>query len=567
MLAVNQISKSYNLAPVLCGVTFTLNAGEKAGLVGVNGCGKTTLMRIITGLEPADGGSVKFNPPDLTRGYLPQGFLFSEGETIQSFLARSAGDLDVLTKRLEELSATLAVEPGNERLGADYDAVLAEIALAAGSTSQEKQVLSALGLEGIRADFPVASLSGGQKTRLALAGVLLARPKLLLLDEPTNHLDIAMLEWLEGWLGSFRGAALVVSHDRAFLDTTVTSILEIDEFTHELKAYAGNYSDFIARKEAEREKQWAAYRDQQGEIRRMQADILREKTSAEYNERQASSIRIGGSEMKLKGMKDHVQGIAKKVAKKAKARETKLERYLDSDARVEKPKQSWEMKIEFGEGEETGRDVISLEHLSVGYPGLVLLEDLNLKLRYGRRVALTGPNGSGKTTLLKVIRGELEPLSGKARLGARVKIGYMSQEHGELEGLVNPLEVILGKTGWNDTQARAFLSRFLFKGDEVFTPVGGLSHGERARLILAGLVAEGCNLLMLDEPVNHLDIPSRVRFEQALRGFHGTVLAVVHDRYFIAEFASEIWDLREKTIRVERVAAEREWSAGWHLSR
>lgn len=567
MLAVNQISKSYNLTPVLSGVTFTLNAGEKAGLVGVNGCGKTTLMRIIVGLEPADGGSVKFNPPDLTRGYLPQGFLFSEGETIQSFLARSAGDLDALTKRLEELSAILGSEPGNERLGAEYDAVLAEIALAAGGTSQEKQVLSALGLEGIRADFPVDNLSGGQKTRLALAGVLLARPKLLLLDEPTNHLDIAMLEWLEGWVRSFRGVALVVSHDRTFLDSVVTRILEIDARSHRLKAYEGNYSDFVAQKEAEQERQWSQYHDQQAEIRRMKQDILREKDSAAYNERQASSIRIGGPEMKLKGMKDHVQGIAKKVAKKAKARETKLERYLDSPDRVEKPRQSWEMKIVFQDAGETGRDVLVLEHLNAGYGEQVLLEDISLRLRFGRRVALIGANGSGKTTLLKIILGELEPLTGRVKLGARVKIGYMSQEHGELEGAGKPLELIQGRTGWNETESRAYLSRYLFKGDEVFTPVERLSYGERARLILAALVAEGCNFLMLDEPINHLDIPARVQFEQTLREFKGTVLAVVHDRYFIENFSSEIWEVTDRTIRTREISGERTWSKGWHLSR
>ncbi len=567
MLAVNQISKSYNLTPVLSGVTFTLNAGEKAGLVGVNGCGKTTLMRIIVGLEPADGGSVKFNPPDLTLGYLPQGFLFSEGETIQSFLARSSGDLDALTKRLEELSAILGSEPGNERLGAEYDAVLAEIALAAGGTSQEKQVLSALGLEGIRADFPVDNLSGGQKTRLALAGVLLARPKLLLLDEPTNHLDIAMLEWLEGWVRSFRGVALVVSHDRTFLDSVVTRILEIDARSHRLKAYEGNYSDFVAQKEAEQERQWSQYHDQQAEIRRMKQDILREKDSAAYNERQASSIRIGGPEMKLKGMKDHVQGIAKKVAKKAKARESKLERYLDSPDRVEKPRQSWEMKIVFQDAGETGRDVLVLEHLNAGYGEQVLLEDISLRLRFGRRVALIGANGSGKTTLLKIIRGELEPLTGRVKLGARVKIGYMSQEHGELEGAGKPLELIQGRTGWNETESRAFLSRYLFKGDEVFTPVERLSYGERARLILAALVAEGCNFLMLDEPINHLDIPARVQFEQALREFKGTVLAVVHDRYFIENFSSEIWEVTDRTIRTREISGERTWSKGWHLSR
>ena len=452
-------------------------------------------------------------------------------------------------------------------MGAEYNGLLERITRAAENESRALQTLAALGLVGIPPEFPAQNLSGGQKTRLALAGVLLSQPKLLLLDEPTNHLDIVMLEWLEAWLRSFRGAALVVSHDRTFLDATVTRILEIDERSHRLKCYEGNYSDFVAQKEAEREKQWSLYRDQQVEIRRMKQDILREKESAAYNERQASSIRIGGPEMKLKGMKDHVQGIAKKVAKKAKARETKLERYLDSPERVEKPKQSWEMKIEFQDAGETGRDVLVLEHLSVGYGDLVLLDDVTLRLRFGRRVSFIGANGSGKTTLLKIIRGELEPLSGKARLGARVKIGYMSQEHQELEGVGDPLELIRAETGWNDTQTRAFLSRYLFKGEEVFTPVERLSYGERARLILASLVAEGYNFLMLDEPINHLDIPSRVQFEQALREFKGTVLAVAHDRYFIENFSSEIWEVRDRKIFVREVAGDRVWEKGWHLSR
>ncbi|NTV38208.1 MAG: ABC-F family ATP-binding cassette domain-containing protein, partial [Anaerolineales bacterium] len=526
MLSVNQISKSFNIAKILDGISFTLDPGEKAGLVGANGSGKTTLMRIIMGLETADSGSVKFIPGNLRPGYLAQGFTFGYGETVQGYINHCAGDLLELTSRLDALAQQMTRESRNGDLHQQYDDTLQQIARASENAGQVRDTLTALGLDSVPPGLPVAKLSGGQKTRLALAGILLARPQLLLLDEPTNHLDIAMLEWLEVWLAKYPGAALIVSHDRTFLDKTVTRILEIEDLTHKMKAYAGNYSAYLEQKEAARSRQWAEYHAQQAEIKRMKADILRQKTTAAYNERQASSIRIGGGEMKLKGMKDHVQGIAKKVAKKAKAREKKLERYMESGERVEKPRPGWEMKINFKDAGETGRDVIVLEHLTVGYPGLILLEDINLKLRYGSRVALIGANGSGKTTLLKTIIGELQPLSGKARLGARVKVGYMSQEHAELKPALNPLTTIQSMAAFNETEARSFLSKYLFKGDDVFTPVGSLSFGERARLILAGLVAQGCNFLMLDEPTNHLDIPSRSQFEQALAEFKGTVMAV-----------------------------------------
>lgn len=550
MLAVNQISKSYNISKVLDGVSFTLDPGEKAGLVGANGCGKTTLMRIIIGLESADSGSVIFTPHDLHPGYLPQGFAFEDGESVQGFINRSAGDLQALNSTLEALAIQISRNPNNKQLQAQYDETLERLSRAAENAGHVKSTLAALGLDAIPPELPTSKLSGGQKTRLALAGVLLARPKLLLLDEPTNHLDIDMLEWLEGWLAASPGTALIVSHDRTFLDKTVTRILEIEDLTHKLTGYEGNYSAYIEQKEAARERQWAEYHDQQAEIKRMKADILRQKITAEYNERQASSIRIGGGEMRLKGMKDHVQGIAKKVAKKAKAREKKLERYLESEDRVEKPRQTWEMKINFKDAGETRRDVVVLEHLDAGYPGLLLLEDINLRLRYGSRTALIGANGSGKTTLLKTIIGELPPLAGKARLGSRVQTGYMSQEHGELDPSLNPLEIIQSIGIVNETEARSFLSKYLFKGDDVFTPVAKLSFGERARLILASLVAKGSNFLMLDEPINHLDIPSRSQFEQALTEFKGTVLAVVHDRYFIERFATEIWEVKGRGIEV-----------------
>jgi ATP-binding cassette, subfamily F, member 3 len=373
-------------------------------------------------------------------------------------------------------------------------------------------------------------LSGGQKTRLALAQVLLLGPHLLLLDEPTNHLDIGMLQWLETWLAGFKGAALIVSHDRAFLDASVNRILDLDPATRMVRAYEGNYTAYLEQYLAERETQMQAYKDQLAEIRRMRQDIAQTKQH---------SLKV---ELTTTSRQPVVRRYAKKVARKAKSREKKLERYLESDERVEKPKESWRMKLEFEAPNHRGRDILSLDDLDVGYPGgEPLLKGLDLDIRTGQRIVLTGPNGAGKTTLLRTIAGQIPPLSGSVRLGASVHLGYMTQEQELPQNGSTPAEIIQNLAPLNETEARAFLHYFLFSGDDALRDVRLLSYGERARLALAVLVIQGCNFLLLDEPINHLDIPSRARFEQALAGFQGTVLAVVHDRYFIERFASEIW--------------------------
>lgn len=549
MLTAHQIYKSYGFHTILENISFSISSGERIGLIGPNGCDKTTLLRILAGQETADQGSVAYTLPGLQIGYLSQGFELIPHQTIAETIQNASGNLHNLEIELIRLAEKLAQEPERLDIEGAYDAKLREVEKAT-QAAQSGKILDAFGLSEIPEDQLIGSLSGGQKTRLSLALLLLREPHLLLLDEPTNHLDIQMLEWLESWLSHFRGAALIVSHDRAFLDNTVSFILELDLNTHKTRQFTGNYSAYIEQKENEYEKQQQMYRDQQAEIRRMQQDITRVNAQAMHTERQASSIRIGGSDYKIKGYKSYQQGIAKKVAKKAKAREQKLQRYLGSDERIERPRQPWQIKLDFGTLEHIGQDVLHFEQVSLGYPPQpVLLEDINLHIRAGQRVILTGPNGSGKTTLLKAIHGTLQPLSGSVHLGTSVRLGYMTQEQEMVDPNRSALEMILNVAPFNETEARAFLHYFLFSQDDPLRKTIDLSFGERSRLELAMLVAQGYNFLILDEPINHLDIPSRSLFERALAQFEGTVLAVVHDRYFIERFASEIWLIEDHKIK------------------
>jgi ATPase subunit of ABC transporter with duplicated ATPase domains len=540
MLTVHQINKSYGINTILEQVSFNLNAGERLGLVGPNGCGKTTLLKILAGEEKADSGSVQFNQPGTRSGYLPQGLEPNPEDTLGGFMAHMQGDLPTLAKELESLAQALARRPGQRQLQERYDALLSRMQLASENTGRGPATLAAFGLEHLPPELKIEYLSGGQKTRLGLAGVLVSNPHLLLLDEPTNHLDLEMLTWLEDWLVNFPGGAIIVSHDRAFLDRTVTGILELDPLTHRSKQYAGNYSDYLEQKVAEQERQLQQYVNQQKEIDSLKAAVERVRGNARFK-------RGGKGDSGDKFAKGFFANRTKGTIARAKHLEQRLERLMGEE-RVDKPSQSWQMKLEFGDTPASGKDVLQLNDLSVGYGENVLLKGLNLNLRLGERLALIGPNGSGKTTLLRTIAGLLQPLKGNYRIGANVRIGYMTQEQEELDPALDAFSLIRRTHPLSETETRTFLHQFLFSGEEVFQPIQQLSYGQSARLSLARLVAMGCNLLLLDEPINHLDIPSRSRFEQALTTFQGTVLAVVHDRYFIDGFASRIWEVKNGSI-------------------
>jgi ATP-binding cassette subfamily F protein 3 len=540
MLQVSNLSKRYGDEVILEGVSFVTNPGDRVGLIGPNGCGKTTLFRCIMGHEQPDSGTVTLSPSDLRIGYLAQGLVYAPDDTVGNLLLAHSRrrQIEAEVERLAEAIAR-ADDATQGELFASYNSALAALE-ASGSqrnVHQAEAVLEGLDLRGLSLDTTVEILSGGQKTRLGLARVLLSEPHLLLLDEPTNHLDIDALEWLEEWLADFRGAALIVSHDRAFLDHTVGRILDLDPVEHTVVEYTGNYSAYIQAWEKKRATQWAQWRDQQYEIQRVRQDIAHTKN-------QALSV-----ELTTTPGQPGVRRIAKKVAKKAKARERKLERYLESEDRVEKPHLTWQMKLEFADMPRSGQDVLTLEDLTMGFSGVPLFSGANQILRQGERVALTGPNGAGKTTLLRLITGELSPMDGRIRLGSNVRLGYSAQEQETLDEMANAFETIRALAPLSETEARSFLHYYLFAGDDVFTPIGDLSYGERTRLMLAVLVAQGCNLLLLDEPINHLDIPSRERFEQAMHTYEGTVVAVVHDRFFIERFATALWVVEKGNVR------------------
>jgi ATPase subunit of ABC transporter with duplicated ATPase domains len=495
VLQVQNLEKSFGVTTVLDGVSFVLNDGERLGLIGPNGSGKSTLLRCLAGLELPDRGSVVLTPRSTHVGYLPQAF--------------GAGE----TRSIAQVTEECAEE------------------------WRARMVLDGLGLGALDPSTPVHQLSGGQKTRLGLATLLLGEPDVLLLDEPTNHLDTDALEWLEQFLNRYEHAVLVVSHDRVFVDATVSRVLYLDPTSRTVRSYVGGYSDFATAREHERDLQQEAWRRQEEYVQRVRSDIGRIKS-------EARSIELSTTP-RQPGIRRH----ARRKAAVAKSRERKLERYLASDERVDRPRQRWPINLNFGAPPPGSRVMLRLEDVGFAYPSNPpLFEHVSLEVRYGQRLGLIGPNGSGKTTLLRLISEELQPCDGRVQLGAGVQLGVMAQEHETLDPQLTVLETVLRERAMSEQDARSFLPYFLFYGDSVFKPVSACSLGECSRLQLAKLVLQGCNLLLLDEPINHLDVESREHFEAALDAFEGTVIVVAHDRAFLRSFARRLLEVRDGQV-------------------
>ncbi len=518
ILDCQRISKAFGTDEILKDVSFHINDGEKAAIAGINGAGKSTLLKIIMRQLLADAGEVVLSK-NVSVGYLAQYQEISGGRTILEEALLAKEEILRMEEKLRTMEEDMRLMEGDRltQLLEQYNRLHHEFELQGGYAyrSEVNGILKGLGF--LESDFsqPVEKLSGGQKTRIFLSKLLIARPDFLILDEPTNHLDLSSIAWLEGFLSNYKGAVLIVSHDRYFLDKIVTKVIELSN--RRAIVFQGNYSDYAVKKAAMREAERKAWYNQQQEIRRQEAVIAKLKS---FN--REKSIRRAESREKM----------------------------LDKIERVEKPvEEHADMKIRLEPAVTSGNDVLSVENLSKSFGRKQLFSGLSFAIRRGEHVALIGDNGAGKTTMLKIIHGDLSFDTGEILCGTNVHIAYYDQEHQALHEEKTLFEEISDeRPDLNQTQVRNVLAAFLFTGDDAFKRIGDLSGGEKGRVSLAKLMLSKANLLILDEPTNHLDITSKEILEEALNQYTGTVLFVSHDRYFINKTATRILDLTEQTL-------------------
>lgn len=509
LISVQELQKSFGVHEVLRSVTFSLQKGEKMGLVGVNGCGKTTLMRMIAGEMQPDGGTIHRNK-DLRVGYLAQLDDIPLTDTVWGALLKVFEPIRVMERRMAEVEKLLeSADPETAlRLSSEYQRLTESYNAQQGYAYEGEilRVLNGLGLKPEMHQRQVSTLSGGERTRLSLAKLLLQKPDIILMDEPTNHLDLEAIEWLQDYLTDYKGSLLLISHDRYFLDHVCTTMGEL--LGGKMIKFTGNYTEYMKKRTADFETRMKAYELQQKEIQREQAIIERYRS---FNR--------------------------EKSIKAAESREKRLAKV----ERLEKPVEEQHVRFSFDARRRSGEEALEVRELSKSFEGQPVFQNLSFKLRTGDRVALIGPNGVGKSTLFRILTHQLNPDHGSVRFGVNIDIGYYDQHQQNL----NPQNTILDEV-WNafpkleQTRIRSALGLFLFTGDEVFEKIEKLSGGERGRVALTKLMLKQDNLLLLDEPTNHLDMDSREVLEDALRDFPGTILAISHDRYFINRFAEKV---------------------------
>ena len=516
-ISVSNLVKEFEVGhKILDGLTFQVDTGERVGLLGPNGCGKTTLLRILTGVMDYDEGDVVI-APGKRMGLISQIPVYPAGYTVEDVLATAFEPLREMEREMAALAEQMG-EGTDPALLARYDKLTAAFEAAGGYETDTKtnKVCNGLTIPQSMREQLFDKLSGGEKTRVNLARLILEDTDILLLDEPTNHLDLRATEWLEEYLDKFKGTVLTVSHDRYFLDKVVNRIVEIQSGKAEF--YSGNYSFYVVEKERRYEEKLRQYEKEQAKIEQL--------------EKAAEQMRVWA----YSGMD--------KTFKRVKSMEKRIERMRTTD----RPTKERKMEVRFGEREFRGDEVLTIKGLTKSFGDRTLFSNLGLEVAGGERIALLGDNGSGKTTLLKILLGEEEPDAGKVRMGPTVKVGYLPQhvhfDHPER----NLVDTLIYEQDCTAQTARNRLAAFKFRGEDVFKPVSALSGGEQSRLRLCMLMDEKINLLILDEPTNHLDIQSREWIEEAVEEYEGNLLFVSHDRYFIDRFASRIWMLEDGHI-------------------